>query len=158
MDAILIISLFLLGNIWFTIYYCLNKFLMFKNMFKNISTYRTGQNMYVQVTDRNLMFCTYVLHKRHGQFFGAHSRNFFLNSIGDTIFFNSVGKMSHIFGPKLDIVSEPCMTALILLPCSVVLFLRLYVLYLRGNIPVYISSAMLFFTSSISYATVCKLR
>ena len=119
MDAILIISLFLLGNIWFTIYYCLNKFLMFKNMFKNISTYRTGQNMYVQATDRNSMLCTYVLHKQHGQFFRAHSRNFFLNSIGDTIVFNSVGKMSHIFGPKLEIVSEPCMTALILLPCSV---------------------------------------
>ena len=71
------------------------------------------------------MFCTYVLHKRHGQFFGAHSQIFILNGVGDTIFFNSVGKMSHIFGPKLDIVSETYVTVLILLPYSVVLFLRL---------------------------------
>ena len=49
------------------------------------------------------MFCTYVLHKWHGQFFGAHLRIFFLNSVGDTTFFNFVDKMSHIFGPKLDI-------------------------------------------------------
>ena len=63
------------------------------------------------------MFCTHNLHKPHGQFFGAHSRIFFLNSVGDTILFKSVGKMSHIFGPKLDIVSEPFMKVLILLPC-----------------------------------------
>ena len=64
--------------------------------------------MYVQVTYRNPMFGTYVLHKRHRQFFGIHSRTLFLNSVGDTIFFNSVGKMSHIwshiFRNKLDIV------------------------------------------------------
>ena len=71
------------------------------------------KNMYVQVTYRNPMFCTYVLHKRHGQFLGAHSRIFFLNNVGDIIVFNSVGKMSHIFGPKLDIVSEPYMTVLL---------------------------------------------
>ena len=45
----------------------------------------------------------------------------FLNSVGDTIPFNSVGKMSHIFGSKLDIVSEPCMTVLILLPWTILL-------------------------------------
>ena len=85
----------------------------------------TEQNVHIQVTDTNPMFCTYVLHKRHGQFFGVHSRIFFLNSVGDIILLNSVGKMPHIFGPKLDIVSEPHMTVLVLLPCSVVLFLRL---------------------------------
>ena len=85
----------------------------------------TEQYMYLQVTYRNPMFCTYVLHKRYGQFFGAHSQTFFLNNVGDTILFNSVSKMSHIFGPKLDKVSEPYMTVLILLPCSVLLFLRL---------------------------------
>ena len=31
------------------------------------------QNMYVQATYINPMFCTYVLHKRHEQSFGAHS-------------------------------------------------------------------------------------
>ena len=102
MDAVSIMSLFLLWNIWFTICYCLNKFLYMYKIFQ-----LTEQNMYVQVTYRNPMFCTYVLHKRHGQFFGAHSRIFFLNSVGDTIFFNSVAKMFYIFGPKLDIVSEP---------------------------------------------------
>ena len=120
MDAIPIISLFLLWSIWSTIHYCLNRFLYMYKIFQ-----LTEQNMYVQVTYRNPMFCTYVLHKRHGQFFRAHSRIFFLNSVGDTVFFNYVGKISHIFGPKLDIVSEPRMTVLILLPCSAVLFLRL---------------------------------
>ena len=81
----------------------------------------TEQYVYVQVAYRNPYFGTYVLNKRHGQFFGAHSRISFLNSVGDTMFFNTVGKMSHIFGSKLDIVSEPYMTVLILLPCSVVL-------------------------------------
>ena len=110
MDAILIISIFLLESVWFTIYYYLNRFL---HMFKIFQL--TEQNTYVQVTYTNPMFCTYVLHKRHGQFFVAHSRIVFLKSVGDTIFFNAVGKMRHIFGPKLDIVCEPYMTVLILL-------------------------------------------
>ena len=80
--------------------------------------------MYAQVTYGNSMFCTYILCKRHGQFLGAHSRISFSNNVGDTIFVNSVSKMSHIIGSKLNIVSEPYMTVLILLPCSVVLFLR----------------------------------
>ena len=71
------------------------------------------------------MFCTYVSHELNGQFFGVDSRIFLFNKVGDTIFFNSIGKMSHIVGPKVDIVSEPYMTVLILLPCSSVLFLRL---------------------------------
>ena len=120
MDATSIINLFLLGSIWFTIYYCLNRFLYMYKIFQ-----LTEQNMYVQLTYRNPMFCLYVLHKRHEQFFGAHSRIFFLNNVEDTIFFNSVGKMSHIFSPKLDIIFEQYMTVLILLPCSAVLFLRL---------------------------------
>ena len=82
----------------------------------------TEQNIYVQVTYRNPMFCPYVLNKGHGQFFGAHSQ-FFLNKVGDTISFNSVGKISHIFGSKIVLVFEPCMTVLILLLCSTVLFL-----------------------------------
>ena len=84
-----------------------------------------NQYMYIQLSYRNPTFCTYVLHKQHGQFFWVHSQIFFLNSIGDTILFNSVCKTSHIFGAKLDIVSEPYITVLILLPCSVMLFLRL---------------------------------
>ena len=62
----------------------------------------TEQKMYVQVTDRNPMFCMYVIHKQHGKLFRADSRIFFSNSVGDTVFFNSVWKISHIFGPKLD--------------------------------------------------------
>ena len=88
----------------------------------------------------------------------AHSRIFFLNNVGDPIFFNSAGKISHIFGPKLDIVSEPYMPVLILLPCSAVLFLRVQLLSFWGNISVNISGAMLFFASNISYARDCKLR
>ena len=108
MDAISTIILFLLWTIWFTTYYCLNRFLYLYKIFQ-----LTEQNMYVQVTYINPMFCTYVLHKRHGQFCGAHSWILFLNSVGDTIFFNSIGKMSLIFGPKLDVVSEQYMTILI---------------------------------------------
>ena len=110
MDAILIISIFLLESVWFTIYYNLNRFLHMFEIFE-----LTEQNTYVQVTYTNPMFSIYVLHKRHGQFFGAHSRIVFLKSVGDTIFFNSFGKMRHIFGPKLDIVCEPYMTVLVLL-------------------------------------------
>ena len=80
-DAILIISLFLL---------CLNILLYIYKIFQ-----LTEQTIYVQETQRNPMFCTYVLHKRHGQFFGAHLRILFLNSPG---------------GPKLDIVAEPYMS------------------------------------------------
>ena len=79
-DAILIISLFLLGSIWFTIYYCLDRFLYMYKMFQ-----LTEQNMFVQVTYKNPMFCKYVLHKQHGQFFTAHSRISLLNTVGDTI-------------------------------------------------------------------------
>ena len=138
MDAISIRSIFLLESIWFTIYYYLNRFLL---MFK---IFQLTENMYVQVTCTNPVFCTYVLHKRHGQFFGAHSRIFFLNSVENTILFNSVGKMPHIFGPKLDIVSEPYMTVLILLPCSVVLFVRLSLISFWESISVNISGAMFF--------------
>ena len=78
-NAISIINLFLLGSIWFTIYYySLNRFLYIYKIFQ-----LTEQNLYVQVTYRNLMF------------FWAHSRASFLNNVGDTIFFNSVGKMPH---------------------------------------------------------------
>ena len=137
MNAISITSIFLLESIWFTIYYYLSRFL---HMFKILAE----QNMYVQVTYTIPMFCTYVLHKRHEQFFGNHSRILFLKSAGDTILFNSVSKMPHIFDTKLDIVSEPCMTVLILLPCSVVLFLRLYLLSVWGNVSVNISGAMVY--------------
>ena len=45
----------------------------------------TEQNVYVQVTYRNPVLCTYILHKRHGQFFGAHSRILFLTSAEDSM-------------------------------------------------------------------------
>ena len=44
--------------------------------------------------------------KNRKNFVGIHSPIFFLSNVGDTMSFNSVDKMSHIFGPKLDIVSE----------------------------------------------------
>ena len=81
----------------------------------------TEQYMYLITKIKNPMFCTYVLHKWHGEFFGAHSRIFFLNSVGETNPFDSVGKMSHIFGPKLDIVSEPYMMVLMVLTLPAVL-------------------------------------
>ena len=81
MDAISIINLFLLRSIWFTIYDYFNRFLYMYKVFQ-----LREQNLYVQVTYRNPMFCTYSLHKRHGQFLGAHSPIFFLNNVGDTIF------------------------------------------------------------------------
>ena len=80
------------------------------------------QNMSVQVTE---IQCTYVLYKQHGQLFRTHSRIFFLSSVGETNFFNSVGKMAYMFAPRLDIVSERYMAVLILLPYNSALFLRL---------------------------------
>ena len=66
--------------------------------------------------------------------------------------------MSHIFGFKLVIVSQSYMTVLILLPCSVVLFLRLKLLSFWRNISVKTLGAMFLFTLNISYARVHKLR
>ena len=109
MDAISIISIFPLESICFTIYYYLNRFLHMFKIFFNLQNIISTYNLHKS------MFSIYVLHKRHGQFFGAHSRIVFLKSVGDTIFFNSFGKMRHIFGPKLDIVCEPYMTVLVLL-------------------------------------------
>ena len=111
-------KLFLLESVWFCIYHCFNRFLYVYHA----TCYRT--KTCVQISYRNPMFCTYISYKRRGQFFGSHSRIFFLNNVGDTIFLNSIGKMSHIFGPKLDIVSQPYMTVLVFLSCSAALFLR----------------------------------
>ena len=103
LDAISIRSLFLLGSIWFTITASTYSFICVKffTLQNKICTYR-------KLKKSN--FCTYVLHKRHEQFFGDHLRIVILNSVGDTVFFHSVGKISHIFGPKLDIVSESNMS------------------------------------------------
>ena len=79
MDAIPIISLFLFESTWFTLYYYLNIFLYMLKIFQ-----LTEQYVYVQLTYRNPVFCTYVLHKRHEQFFGTDSRIFFLNNVVDT--------------------------------------------------------------------------
>ena len=108
----------------------------------------TEQNMYVRIAYRKPIFCIYVLHKRHGQFFGSYSQIIFLSNVGGTILWNYFGEKSHIFGSKLDTVSEPYMTVLILLPCSAVLFRRLYLLSFWENISVNISVAMLFVSLS----------
>ena len=86
MDAISMICLFLVKSTWFAIYYYLNRFLYMYKIFQ-----LAEQNMYVQVTYRNPMFCAHLLHKQHGQFFGAHSQIFFFNSVGHTFFLNSAG-------------------------------------------------------------------
>ena len=36
------------------------------------------------------MFCTYILHQQHGQFFGAHSQFFCFNNLRYSIFLHSV--------------------------------------------------------------------
>ena len=97
------------------------------------------------------MFCTYVLHKRHGKFYDVYSKIIFLNNVGETILFNSVGKISHVFGHKPDIL-EPNMTVSIFLPCSVLFFLILLLLSLRGKIDINISDAMLIFVLNIPHA------
>ena len=61
------------------------------------------------------MFCTYFLHKQHGQAFKGP-----FNNVGDTKCFHSFGKMSHVIYPYV--------TVLILLPCSVVHFLTVFFL------------------------------
>ena len=106
------------------------------------------QNMYVRIAYRKPIFCIYVLHKRHGQFFGSHSQIIFLSNVGGTILRNYFGEKSHIFGSKLDTVSMPNMTVSILLPCSAVLFWTLYLHSFWENISVNISVAMLFVSLS----------
>ena len=66
------------------------------------------------------MFCKYISDIKN-----SFEQIFFLDNAGGKISFNSVGKMFHIFGPKLDIFSEPFMTVLIFLPCNALLFRRL---------------------------------
>lgn len=73
-----------------------------------------------------------LLHYQHGQLFGFHSRIFFLNYSGNLIFLISEVK-------------------------NVVLFLRLYGTVLKEKILLLISSAKLFLTLNISYASVCRL-
>ena len=133
MDAISIISIFLWESIWFTIYYCLIRFLYMFKIFQ-----LTEQHIYVKATYTNPMFCTYVLHKRHGQFFGAQSRIFFLNSVGDTIPFNSVGKMPQIRYTFWAILGS--FNTSTLQRCAIS---KAIIAFLLGNVSVNISGSML---------------
>ena len=62
----------------------------------------TEQNVYVQVTYRNPVLCTYILHKRHGEFFGARSRILFLTSAEDSM----DGRVSVAFVRKEPIITS----------------------------------------------------
>ena len=53
---------------------------------------------------------TYFLHSLHGQFFGFHSLIPFLKAATLVNSFNSKGKISHILGPKYEILSVPWKT------------------------------------------------
>ena len=64
---------------------------------ENISTYRTK---YVRTGNLHKSKFTQFLRKRHGQSFGAPSQIFCLNNLGDTILFNSVGKMPTFLVPN----------------------------------------------------------
>ena len=55
---------------------------------------------------------TYFLHSLHGQFFGFHSLISFLKATTRVNSFNSKGTISHILGPKYEILSLPWKTDL----------------------------------------------
>lgn len=76
------------------------------------------------------MFFVYVLDKQHGRLFGVHWQIFSLNNV----FCSTVCKISYGFDSKPDKVSESNMTVLVILPWSVMLFLRLQLLSLRRTI------------------------
>ena len=87
---------------------------------------------------------------------GPFTNFFIFNSVGDTIFYNYVGKMSHIFGPKIDIVSEPYMAwhGFNTSTLGRYAISKAIIAFLLGKYFVNISGAMLFFTLNISYARV----
>ena len=49
----------------------------------------------------------YNLHKRHGQFSGIQDLIFDLKMLRFSESLMLLGKSSHIFGPRKDIISEP---------------------------------------------------
>ena len=53
------------------------------------------------------MYAIYNLHKRHGQFSGFQDLIFDLKLLRFSESLILLGKGSHIFGPRKDIVSEP---------------------------------------------------
>ena len=68
---------------------------MLQNKNKGIDNLQKSNVLYVPFTQAKWTF------------FGVHSRIFFINDIRDAIFFNYVDKISHIFGPKIDLFFEP---------------------------------------------------
>ena len=64
------------------------------------------------VTVMNPKLDTYFLHSLHGQFFGFHSLIPFLKAATLVNSFNSKGTISHILGPKYEILSAPWKTDL----------------------------------------------
>ena len=64
------------------------------------------------VTVMNPKLDTYFLHSLHGQFFGFHSLIPFLKAATLVNSFNSKGTISHILGPKYEILSLPWKTDL----------------------------------------------
>ena len=60
----------------------------------------------------NPKLATYFLHSRHGQFFGFHSLIPFLKAATLVNSFNCKGTISHILGPKYEILSIPWKTDL----------------------------------------------
>ena len=64
------------------------------------------------MTAMNPKLDTYFLHSLHGQFFGFHSLIPFLRAATLVNSFNSKGTISHILGPKYEILSLPWKTDL----------------------------------------------
>ena len=64
------------------------------------------------MTAMNPKLDTYFLHNLHGQFFGFHSLIPFLKATTLVNSFNSNGTISHILGPKYEMLSLPWKTDL----------------------------------------------
>ena len=76
----------------------------------NIKVYIIDKNKNIKnhnVNHKKPTPSTYLLQSLRGQLFGIHFLIIFLKLLWDWAFFNSIGTISHIFGPRYKIVSMP---------------------------------------------------
>ena len=74
----------------------------------------------------NPTFCMYILQSRHGHCKGSYFFIFLLKILKDCDNLISLGTRSHIFGPRNETDSVPCLTEFTLRLCNVSFQRKLY--------------------------------
>ena len=74
----------------------------------------------------NPTFCMYILQSRHGHCKGSYFFIFLLKILKDCDNLISLGTRSHIFGPRNEMDSVPCLTEFTLRLCNVSFQRKLY--------------------------------